>query len=117
MEVFGELGVFEDVGFEEAFLLEGGDVFADAVVEDGIVALGNEFVYFGGEKFDFAQLEADGFAIVLGLGGFKALQLNDAVVQAFHSGPEVLRFEFEQAVSVPFVNDDVGFEALVGAAA
>jgi hypothetical protein len=90
--------------------LEGGDVLADAVVEDGVVAFGDELVEFFDEGGYFAELRAD--ALFLGLGGLYALQLDLPVFELLDALADVLRFEAEEAVAGPFVIDDVGLEAL-----
>ena|GEM_PF-6057745 len=70
---FGTAGGFEHFGFEHSFFLKGCYVFANAIIEYRIIAFGNEFVYFGGELFYFAQLQANGFFLILCRSGFYTL--------------------------------------------
>ena len=44
----------------------------------------------------------DFFFLVECLGGFLALQLNKAVLEILNAVTQVLRFELEQAVAVPY---------------
>ena len=58
-EVLFELSCIEHLVRDHLFFLQGCDVLADAVIEDRVVAFGQQFINFGFEVFDLFELPED----------------------------------------------------------
>ena len=108
-------GVEDFVG-DHAFFLERGDVFADTVVEDWVVAFGEEFVDFLFEGFDFFEVFKNAVFFVLGFGGIFVGNVALAVFKSAFAMFDVNRTQAHQLVAAPFIDNDIAVKTLLGAA-
>ena len=71
----------EHVVRDHCFLLQGGYVFTHTIIEDRVVAFGQQFVDLGFKRFNLFELLKDEVFFILGFGAFVTGQITLTVYQ------------------------------------
>ena len=112
VQILFELSRIQHLISDNSHLLQGGDVFADTVIQLRVVPFGEQFVNHFPEALNLLELMENGILLLFSLCAFLAEQVRLPIAQRSLTLLDIDRLQGKELVATPLVDDNEGIKSL-----